>query len=110
MAGLAELFLEGRASPHAPLDRLEAALTRLSAEGREAWPDLAYDKRAFARDLGRKAPAGDALGVLATLRAADFFIACACASGEKRAIELFDERYLTPLRAVASPPISWRSA
>ncbi len=98
MAGLAELFLEGRAPSRAPLDQLEAALGRLCAEGRDAWPDLVYDERAFARDLSRKTPAGDALAALAALRAPDLFIACACASGEKRAIELFDERYLMPLR------------
>jgi RNA polymerase sigma-70 factor, ECF subfamily len=98
MPGLAELFLEGRAPPHPPLDELEAALARLSAEGREAWPDLTYDERAFARDLSRKAPAADVLAGLAALRAPDLFIACACATGEKRAIGLFDERYLTPLR------------
>jgi len=98
MAGLAELFLEGRAPPHPPLDELEAALARLAREGREAWPDLAYDERAFARDLSPRARAGDALPALAALRAPDIFIACACASGEKRAVELFEERYLGPLR------------
>ena len=98
MPGLAKLFLEGRAPPHPPLAELEAVLARLSAEGREPLPDLAYDERAFVRDLSRRAPAGDALPALATLRAADLFIACACASGEKRAIALFEERYLTPLR------------
>jgi RNA polymerase sigma-70 factor (ECF subfamily) len=98
MAGLAELFLEGRATPQPPLGELEVAVARLAAEGREAWPGLAYDERAFARDLARKVPAGDVLATLAALRASDLFIACACARGEKRAIALFDERYLTPLR------------
>ena len=49
MPGLAELFLEGRAPPHPPLAELEAVLARLSAEGREPLPDLAYDERAFVR-------------------------------------------------------------
>jgi RNA polymerase sigma-70 factor (ECF subfamily) len=97
-AGLAELFLEGRAPPYPSVDELEAVLSGFATAGRKAWPDVDYDEHAFARDLGRKVPAGDVLAALSVLRAPDLFIACACARGVERAITLFEERYLRPLR------------
>lgn len=101
-AGLAAVFVEGRAPPHPPLDQLEAVLGALAQAGREAWPALAYDERAFARDLSRRLGEGDAVASLSALRGPDLFLACACARGEARALAAFDERHLGALRRTLS--------
>jgi RNA polymerase sigma-70 factor (ECF subfamily) len=102
---LAGLFHEhghghGAASPDD--GELEAALRRLFEEGERAWPGLALSPEAFVRHLASRRELPDDLAVV---RAADLYLACACASRVRGAVEAFDrahlgklDRYLARLR------------
>lgn len=68
----------------------DGALERLYEAGRRAWPGVSLEaERFFAH--ARAHAAGDA----AALHGADLYLACACAAGDKSALEAFDARYLT---------------
>jgi RNA polymerase sigma-70 factor (ECF subfamily) len=79
---------------------LEARLVALVEEGSAAWPQIALPPEAFVQDVaarisaGRRAPTD-----LGGLRAADLFLACACARGDARAIASFEERFFADLAA-----------
>jgi RNA polymerase sigma-70 factor (ECF subfamily) len=76
-----------------PLD-IEALFER----GRAAWPSLALDRAAFERHVADLAAKGDP--PLAE-HAADLFLACACATGVRGAVEAFEAAFrATILRAV----------
>ncbi|WP_199350934.1 sigma-70 family RNA polymerase sigma factor [Haliangium ochraceum] len=99
MSSLAQPFLNALAEPLRPafaqLDGLEARLAELLAEGREAWSALAVAPAEFAAFLGARLPADKpADPALSGLRAADLYLACACASGDESALRAFDERYM----------------
>lgn len=70
-------------------------LWALVAEGRAAWPALEVEARAVAAFVGRQQDAdGEPADALDGLRAADLYLACACARGDRAAIEAFDRAYL----------------
>jgi RNA polymerase sigma-70 factor (ECF subfamily) len=74
---------------------LPRRLWALVADGRAAWPDLSVEPRALvayvAGHLEDDADPGESLD---GLRAADLYLACACASGSDAAIETFDRHYM----------------
>ncbi|HEX8794262.1 MAG TPA: sigma-70 family RNA polymerase sigma factor [Polyangiaceae bacterium] len=67
----------------------------LYEEGRRAWPDIALDPEAFHRHVAERVPAGEG----ASVRGGDLYIACACASGDERALAAFDRHYLAEVPA-----------
>ncbi len=77
------------------LPDLARRLWNLVAEGRAAWPDLALEPRALVTFVASRLEAdGDPTEALDGLRAADLYLACACAAGMRDAIETFDRHYM----------------
>jgi len=75
---------------------LEEALAGLVREAREAWPEVGMDAGAFLAHVAQRLPStGEAREVLASLRAADFFLAFACVRGEARALDALDAHVLS---------------
>ncbi len=61
---------------------------RLLEEGRAAWPELSLAPEAFFAALATTLPEGTAAAqAIEALRPADFYLACACAAGDARAIK-----------------------
>jgi RNA polymerase sigma-70 factor (ECF subfamily) len=83
------------------LDQLDL----LFDEGARAWPSLALDRATFRAHVTARAPEAD------LARAADVFLACACAGGDPTALAAFEVAHLADLRAVygqvrgARPPL-----
>ena len=74
---------------------LARRLWNLVAEGRAAWPDLALEPRVLVTFVAARLEAdGDPQEAIDGLRAADLYLACACASGLREAIETFDRHYM----------------
>ena len=101
---LSESFLSQ--APHALVPALRAhpgleeALEALVREAREAWPELRMDAESFLAHVAQRLPAtGAAHEVFASLRAADVFLAFACARGEARAHEALDTHVLSQVGA-----------
>jgi RNA polymerase sigma-70 factor, ECF subfamily len=78
---------------------LEALLASMLEEGRRAWPGVDLPADAFVDHLAARAPAdgGDLLAHLRGLRAADLYLACACALRLPAALEAFDAAYVSRL-------------
>jgi RNA polymerase sigma-70 factor (ECF subfamily) len=77
---------------------LDAALAGLVREAREAWPQVDMDAAAFLAHVAERLPsAGDAGEALASLRAAELFLAFACTRGDARALEALDAQVLSQL-------------
>lgn len=97
---LTESFLSR--APHALVPALRArpgleeALTGLVREAREAWPAVGLDAEAFLAHVAERLPStGEAHEVLASLRAADCFLAFACVRGEAWALAALDAHVLS---------------
>jgi RNA polymerase sigma-70 factor (ECF subfamily) len=96
---LAQAFLAAAPEPtRASLSRhpeLERVLASAVESGESAWPTFRIARDAFAAHLGRHYPADavDLKAALAALRVADLYLACACAMGDSRALEVFEARY-----------------
>jgi RNA polymerase sigma-70 factor (ECF subfamily) len=73
----------------------DAALRRLFDDGRRAWPDLGLSIEAFVAHLAQQA--GPDLPPAA--RGPDLYLACACATRVRGAIEVFDRAYLADMGA-----------
>jgi RNA polymerase sigma-70 factor (ECF subfamily) len=81
--------------PPANLDALELTLTALLASARDAWPGVDVAPHTFLPHLAeRLSPEGQLDERLARAHVTDLYLACACASGDKAALELFEERFL----------------
>jgi RNA polymerase sigma-70 factor (ECF subfamily) len=84
----------------AAMTDLSRRLEAMFSEAREAWPDVVLEGTRFmvfiAQRLSTDRPADEAL---TAVRAADLYLACACAHGDKAALELFDKRYISDLGA-----------
>lgn len=78
---------------------LEIQLQALAATGSQAWPDVQLAPSAFVAYVAERWPP-DSLEVerLARVRAADLFVACACAGGDAAAVAALDERTFGHLR------------
>ena len=84
---------------------LEPRLWALVADGRTAWPMLRLEPTAFAAFIGRRIvpitdgdegerALDDVEEAFTALRAADLYLACACASGDGSAVAVFESRYI----------------
>src|SRR5579859_7565392 len=78
----------------APSPELEEALRRAVEAGQTAWPSLQLDALTFVRHLGEHAAGEDAVRELASKHAKDLWLACACARGDRAAIDAFAATYL----------------
>jgi RNA polymerase sigma-70 factor (ECF subfamily) len=64
------------------------------AAGRAAWPAIVVSEADFRAHLARHAPEAPADAEAAReLNAADLYLACACAAGDRAAIAAFEQRY-----------------
>jgi len=70
---------------------LEELVERAVTAAHAAWPSLACEDAFRAR---LRAAAGEQPAALASLAITDLYLATACASGDPRALELFDREYL----------------
>jgi RNA polymerase sigma-70 factor (ECF subfamily) len=100
---LCQAFFEGARQepsrfPASP--RLEELLRTLWETGRNAWPGIELPPPHFARHLGARLTAGADEARLASVLAADLYLACACAAGNPEALRQF-ERHLLPVSAEA---------
>jgi RNA polymerase sigma-70 factor (ECF subfamily) len=97
---LAAAFLRhcAAASPARNLADLEGELAARLSAGRTTWVEVALDHAIFARYLAERS--GDGLPPLSL--ASDLYLACACASGEARAIYSFRQAFHNQVgRAIA---------
>jgi RNA polymerase sigma-70 factor (ECF subfamily) len=66
---------------------MDDAVRALFAAGRAAWPTVTLDEPTFAAWIAER-------GDPATLHGGELFLACACAQGDRAALEAFDKRYI----------------
>ena len=96
---LVQPFLEAAPAPLraglATVPDLARRLWELVAEGRAGWPDVAVEPaRLIGFVAARLDGAVDAADVLAGLRPADLYLACALADGDPAALAAFDRHYM----------------
>jgi RNA polymerase sigma-70 factor (ECF subfamily) len=92
---LARIFLEGSRAEGEPGEGdVGAALRRLYEEGQRAWPELSLSPETFVRHL---AAGGTAADGLLRVRAADLYLACACATRVPGAVDAFERAHLRHL-------------
>ena len=87
---LARLY-RGPAVETIPDAEIGAALRSLFDEGRRAWPGLELGVEAFVAHLAEQAEPG----LPSAARGPDLYLACACATRVRGAVEAFDRTYLT---------------
>jgi len=95
---LAESFT--RSLPPELADRFpdpEEALARILTTAREAWPAIELDETAFLEHLAQRLTADT---TLATLHAADLWLAFACVLGDPAALSVFDQTVLARVPSV----------
>ncbi|WP_205519427.1 sigma-70 family RNA polymerase sigma factor [Pyxidicoccus caerfyrddinensis] len=91
----------GVRSGYASLPGLEDVLASLYAAGQHAWPGVSLEEEDYLRHLaGHVPPDEDPARVLASVHAADLYLACACARGDPTAHAAL-ERHVFP-KAAAS--------
>ncbi|WP_394842220.1 hypothetical protein LZC95_34715 [Pendulispora brunnea] len=83
-------FTIGRDAP-----KLGEKLVSLFEEGRRPWPKIELAPDIFVLHLARHAATSDCpIGYLDTVRAADLFLACGVAQGNRAAIAYFEEHFM----------------
>jgi RNA polymerase sigma-70 factor (ECF subfamily) len=77
----------------------EPELRHLHGLAAARWPGVQLAPERFAARLAAVVPADapDPRAALAALHAADLYLACACGDGDRAAIDLLDEHFLTPV-------------
>lgn len=91
-ASLAALFSEHLAEGEASVD--EDTLAGILADARAAWPGVVVDDAPFIRHLALRVRDGRTLSALKT---GDLYLACACADGQRAALDAFEHAYLAQL-------------
>jgi RNA polymerase sigma-70 factor (ECF subfamily) len=106
---LAATFLEqtangtARAEPATGLAELEASLVRLLADARQIWPSVDVPAETFVRHLAERIPAqADASAALASMHAADLYLACGCTLGNPAALAAFERDFMSQVVAYLS--------
>ena len=99
---LVAAFIEGLAEPARPafegMDDLTAQLQAMCQAGEEKWPDLGVDRMSFVAFIAERIPADrKPAEALASIRAADLYLTCACAQGSRAALAHFDHGYIREL-------------
>jgi RNA polymerase sigma-70 factor (ECF subfamily) len=102
----AELFLAHAGDARDALARapeLESLLAGHLDAARAEWPDVVVPPEAFLRHVAERLPAGrDPVEALRQLHAADLYLACACARGDARALQMFETKHLAPMAGYVS--------
>jgi RNA polymerase sigma-70 factor (ECF subfamily) len=94
---LAQRFLRGRETAGVGAAELATLLDERLAVARRAWPELPEDDAGFVDFLGQRVPPGAPLpAALAALHVEDLYLVFGCLRGQRRALEIFDERLLRP--------------
>jgi RNA polymerase sigma-70 factor, ECF subfamily len=90
----------------AQVPALEALLEPHCAAARAQWPGFSWSAERFLRHLARHLPEQHPGEMLRQLHAADLYLACACAEGERAALHAFEQHILqrVPSRLGALPP------
>jgi RNA polymerase sigma-70 factor (ECF subfamily) len=81
---------------------LDAILDGHVAAAHEAWPDIAVADAAFVAHLARRFPDDGGEAELRSLRAADVYLALACAGGDEAAIAALERAYFGEVDASAA--------
>jgi RNA polymerase sigma-70 factor (ECF subfamily) len=81
---------------------LEASLAALLTFARQAWPGVDVDDAAFVEHLASKIGDAPVTRALASMHASDLFLALACGSGHKTALDRFEAAYGRELPAALS--------
>ncbi len=88
---------EGRAAFEADVER---ELSAIVSVGESAWPELRVETAEFvAYVTDRLDPSGPVLDSLRGVRARDIYLACACSTGDLRAIAAFERSYMSGIDA-----------
>jgi len=87
-----------RSGKHAPDDGEDPELTAAVERAVAAWPALALPRARFVDHLRAQLRTGRV--TLATVRADELYLACACASGEPRALAAFDHHHRPEVEAL----------
>lgn len=101
---LSKVFLaawhdQGAAPPRFTLE-LEATLAGFVRASLEAWPSVAVASDVFVRHLARQASrASEPERFLSEVHAAELYLCCACATGDRVALELFEAKFMGPLQS-----------
>jgi RNA polymerase sigma-70 factor (ECF subfamily) len=74
---------------------LEAALRAAAESARAALPSVTVDPAAFIEHVRSHLPEAGGEAALASLHVADLYLACACARGDKAALDDLDRRFLS---------------
>jgi RNA polymerase sigma-70 factor (ECF subfamily) len=92
----------------AALPDLDAILSAMLQAARTAWPNVVLSDATFVQHLAEKiTKTPNPKAALRDLRAADLYLACACAQGDKTALACLEATYATALSAgVAHAPRS----
>jgi RNA polymerase sigma-70 factor, ECF subfamily len=91
IGGQAPAFFEAR-------DEMEGLLERAVASARAAWQGIDVPPEVFLRWLSARLTAVDTLEqTLGALRLGDLYLACACARGDRAALEAFERLYVPGL-------------
>lgn len=78
----------------------EPAVDELLRQARATWPDVGVEDDAFRAYLAERLPETGLLDeALGAIQAADLYLACACAAGDRKALAAFDDRYIGQLDA-----------
>src|SRR5262249_52194707 len=87
----------------ADLDPLEAQLDAILRSARLAWPTVDLATERFIAHLARHLPQEVAIeAALAQMHTDDLYLACACALGDRRAVQAFEEHCMRGLESVLS--------
>jgi RNA polymerase sigma-70 factor (ECF subfamily) len=96
----ADVFLAALGgSSCAALPELEELLAECAEAARATWPNIALDIDLFLSHLADKVRgAASPLPALRAIQSTDLYLACACARGDRKALEIFETRYLPQLQ------------
>jgi RNA polymerase sigma-70 factor (ECF subfamily) len=84
----------------ATVEDLEEQLGGMMRGARTEWPDVVLTETAFMGHLGeRLADEPDPVSALRSTRAADLYLACACARGDERAVAALERRFMPEVDA-----------
>src|SRR5262245_5910057 len=89
-------------APSRKSGELLRAFERALEAGRAAWPSVRLSPERFEAFLDERLPQGAGAAQLEALHAADLYLACACAEGDRVALEALDQGPMRACEAAAA--------